>query len=93
DDIGRSQYDSLQVQLSRRYTDGWQYRVAYTLSKTKDNGEGAFDSVGDTNINFIEPFATSRSDFPHVLSLESVYDIPYGKGRKYGSDISSVADA
>lgn len=93
DDIGKSQYDSLQMQLERRFTAGWQYRVAYTFSKTKDNGEGAFDSVGDSNINFIEPFSTSRVDYPHVLSIESVYDLPFGRGRRWGSDWHSVAEA
>ena len=93
DDLGKSQYDSLQIQLERRFSEGWQYRVAYTLSKTKDNGEGAFDAVADTNINFIEPFATSRVDFPNVLSVESVYDLPIGKGRRWASDIPSALDA
>jgi hypothetical protein len=93
DDIGRSQYDSLQIQLERRFSAGWQYRAAYTFSKTKDNGEGAFDSVADTGINFIEPFATSRIDFPHVFSFSTVWDIPFGRGRSFGSDISRIADA
>lgn len=93
DDNGKSQYDSLQIQVERRYTRGLQYRLAYTLSKTKDNGEGAFDAVADTNINFIEPFATSRIDFPHVFSFESVYDIPFGRGRTWGSDIPKALDA
>ncbi|HXF43366.1 MAG TPA: carboxypeptidase-like regulatory domain-containing protein [Pyrinomonadaceae bacterium] len=92
DDIGESQYDALQVQLERRFSRGWQYRIAYSLSKTKDNGEGAFDAVADTNINFIEPLATSRVDFPQVLSLESVYDIPFGRGRRFGSDIPKALD-
>jgi hypothetical protein len=93
DDNGKSQYDSLQIQLERRFTRGWQYRAAYTFSKTKDNGEGAFDSVADTNINFIEPFTTSRIDFPHVFSFESVFDIPFGRGRQFGSGINPVLDA
>jgi hypothetical protein len=93
DDNGRSQYDSLQIQLERRFSKGWQYRAAYTFSKTKDNGEGAFDSAADLNINFVEPFATSRLDFPHVFSFGSVYDIPFGRGRTYGSDIPGVLDA
>lgn len=93
DDNGKSQYNSLQIQLERRFTSGWQYRVAYTLSNTKDNGEGAFDSVGDTGINFIEPFSRSRIDFPHVLSLESVWDVPFGRGRQYGADIPAFLDA
>lgn len=93
DDIGKSSYDSLQVQLERRFSKGWQYRAAYTFSKTKDNGEGAFDSVADRNINFIEPFGTSRLDFPHVFSFESVYDLPFGRGRRWGSDIPGALDA
>jgi outer membrane receptor protein involved in Fe transport len=92
DDNGKSQYDSLQFQMTRRFSKGWQYRLAYTYSKTKDNGEGAFDSVADLNLNFLEPFATSRSDFPHVLSFESVYEIPFGRGRKYGSDSHKAVD-
>jgi hypothetical protein len=92
DDIGRSQYDSLQMQLERRFSKGWQFRAAYTFSKTKDNGEGAFDSVGDTGINFVEPFTTSRIDFPHVFSFESVLDIPFGRGRAFGSNIPRVVD-
>ncbi|HEX8250297.1 MAG TPA: TonB-dependent receptor [Pyrinomonadaceae bacterium] len=92
DDNGRSRYDSLQLQLERRFTRGWLYRAAYTYSKTKDNGEGAFDSVGDTGINFIEPFATSRIDFPHVFSFASVWDIPFGRGRSFGSEIHPALD-
>lgn len=93
DDNGKSQYDSLQIQLERRFTRGWQYRAAYTYSLTKDNGEGAFDSVGDTNINFVEPFSRSRIDYPHVFSFESVYDIPFGRGREYGADVNGFVDA
>ncbi len=93
DDNGKSQYDSLQVQLERRFSEGWQYRLAYTFSKTKDNGEGAFDSVGDTGINFIEPFTTSRIDFPHVFSAATIWDIPFGRGRRFGSDIPGVLNA
>ena len=92
DDIGESQYDSLQLSVDRRFARGLQYRVAYTLSKTKDNGEGAFDAVADNRINFIEPFTTSRLDVPHVFSVEAVYDLPWGKGRRWGSDWNSAVD-
>lgn len=91
DDIGKSQYDSLQLQLSRRMTNGWQYIAAYTFSKTKDNGEGAFDNTAG-GANYIQQYATSRIDFPHVLSFESVYDLPWGRGRQYGSNIPKALD-
>lgn len=90
DDLGKSQYDSLQVQLSRRFVKGWQYIASYTFSKTKDNGEGAFDNTASGN--FVEPFTRSRLDYPNVFSFESIYELPFGRGRTYGSDIPKGLD-
>src|SRR6185369_5845154 len=90
DDIGKSQYDSLQIQLERRFSKGWQYIASYTFSKTKDNGEGAFDNTASGN--YIEPYTISRLDYPHVLSFETVYEIPYGRGRQFGTDIPKALD-
>lgn len=88
---GKAQYDSLQVQLERRFTRGWQYIASYTFSKTKDNGNGAFNStVG--GINYVEPYGISSIDFPHVFSFETVYQLPYGRGRAFGADIPRVVD-
>lgn len=70
DDNGRSQYDALQVQLERRFSQGWQYIASYSFSKTKDNGQGAFDNPAG-GLNYIEDYATSRLDYPHVFSFAS----------------------
>ncbi|MGI8788213.1 MAG: carboxypeptidase regulatory-like domain-containing protein [Pyrinomonadaceae bacterium] len=91
DDIGRSQYDSLQVQLERRFSKGWQYIASYTLSKTKDNGEGAFDNTAG-GINYVEQYGRSRLDYPNVFSYETIYELPFGRGRKYGSSIPKPLD-
>jgi hypothetical protein len=91
DDNGKSQYDSLQIQLERRFSKGWQYIAAYTFSKTKDNGDSVFDRVTG-GINYIEPYGTSRLDYPHVFSFETVYELPYGRGRQWGADIPKALD-
>lgn len=91
DDEGRSSYDSLQVQLERRFTRGFQYLLAYTFSKTKDNSLGAFDSPGIQNVvNLDDDFGRSNIDFPHVFSFSTLYEIPFGRGRRFGSDIPRV---
>lgn len=92
DDIGRSSYDSLQVQLSRRFSRGWQYIAAYTFSKTKDNGEGAFDNTSGGG-NYIQQYGLSRLNYPHVFSYETIYELPFGRGRSYASDLPSAAEA
>lgn len=91
DDAGKSSYNSLQLQLSRRMTRGWQYIASYTFSKTKDNGEGAFDNTAG-GANYIEQYATSRLDYPHVFSFQSVYEFPWGRGRTYGGDMPKALD-
>ncbi len=93
DDEGRSSYDSLQVQLERRFTRGFQYLLAYTLSKTRDNSLGAFDSPGIQNVaNLDDDFGRSNIDFPHVFSFSTIYEIPFGRGRRFGSEIPRALD-
>lgn len=92
DDNGKSSYDALQVKLERRFSKGWQYIAWYAFSKTKDNGEGAFDRIA-TGVNYVEPYSTSRLDFPHVFSFATIYEIPFGRGRSYGSDMNRALDA
>lgn len=87
DDTGRSRYDSLQVQVERRFTRGLQYLASYTLSKTKDNAFDAFNAPGNGGLFVREAYGRSAIDFPHVFSFSSIYDLPLGRGRKYGADM------
>ncbi len=41
--FGRATYNSVQVQLNRRYINGLQFAVAYTYGKTKGDGTGNTD--------------------------------------------------
>lgn len=95
DDTAISSYDSLQLKLERRFTAGWQYQAAYTYSLTKDVSNGAFDNqYGFADVTNVEKnFGKSGINFPHVFTFSSIYEIPYGKGRKYGSDINGFVDA
>ena len=78
---GTSNYNSLQMQIARRYTQGFQYGVAYTYSKS-------FDYANDdsSDIFFGRPYkdfnyAPSDFDQTHILTLNYIYDVP-GLGRK-----------
>jgi hypothetical protein len=72
---GTSKYNSLQAQVERRSTRGVGFNVAYTFSRTKDNGAGrndllpnAFDDSGYYGI--------SDLDRPHVLVTSVRYGLP-----------------
>ncbi|HEU4766972.1 MAG TPA: carboxypeptidase regulatory-like domain-containing protein, partial [Pyrinomonadaceae bacterium] len=78
---GTSNYNSLQMQITRRYTQGFQYGVAYTYSKS-------FDYANDdsSDVFFSRPYkdfnyAPSDFDQTHILTFNYIYDVP-GLGRK-----------
>lgn len=78
---GTSNYNSLQVQVTRRYTQGFQYGLAYTYSKVFDY---ANDDAND--VFFGRPYkdfnyAPSDFDQTHILTVNYIYDVP-GLGRK-----------
>jgi len=78
---GTSNYNSLQMQITRRYTQGFQYGVAYTYSKS-------FDYANDdsSDVFFNRPYkdfnyAPSDFDQTHILTFNYIYDVP-GLGSK-----------
>jgi hypothetical protein len=73
---GTSNYNSLQLQVNRRYTHGFQFGVAYTYSKS-------FDYANDdsSDVSFPRPYRAFNygpSDFDqtHIFTLAYIYDIP-----------------
>jgi hypothetical protein len=73
---GSSRYDGLQIQANRRYTNRFQYGVAYTLSRTLDR---ANDDNGD--VFFPRPynaFNYGPADFDqrHILTVNYIWDVP-----------------
>jgi hypothetical protein len=89
---GTSTYNSLQAKVEKRFSGGTFLLVSYTLSKLMVTGSdniqrGALTWSGASGV--ISPFEQSRNkalavdDVTHLLSAALVYDLPFGKGRKY----------
>jgi hypothetical protein len=73
---GNSNYNSLQIQLNRRYTRGFQYGVAYTYSKTLDYAND--DSSDVNNGRPYKSFNYGPADFDqtHIFTMNYIYDLP-----------------
>jgi hypothetical protein len=89
---GTSNYNSLQVQASRRYTRGFQYGLAYTYSKS-------FDYANDdsSDISFGRPYkafnyAPSDFDQTHILTVNYIYDVPALSRRFNNSFVKALFD-
>ena len=77
-------YNALQTQLTRRVAGG-QVGIVYTFSKTIDNN----DTEANSNVTwaYYQVLARNRAlagfDRTHNFEFYSVYNSPFGKGRKY----------
>ncbi|REJ77461.1 MAG: carboxypeptidase regulatory-like domain-containing protein [Acidobacteria bacterium] len=80
------QYDSLQLEVRRRFSDGLYFQANYTFSKNLTNAVG-------TSQNLFEPYLDNnnkdldrqRADFDqtHVFNFNGVYQLPFGSGKQF----------
>jgi outer membrane receptor protein involved in Fe transport len=72
---GRSRYNAMQLQVQRRSARGLGYSLAYTLSRTKDDGSSRLEIVpnayDDSGL-----YSISSLDRPHVLITQVSYRTP-----------------
>jgi hypothetical protein len=84
-----SNYHSLQLEIRRRFAGGLQFQADYTFSKALTD---APDALGN-NQNTLENFRTfrdkrldyrrSNDDQTHRFVANGLYDLPFGRGRRY----------
>jgi hypothetical protein len=87
--IGTGSYNALQVQLDKRYTNGFTYQIAYTWSKSLDEDDGWFGVEGQVVQNPYDPKASrgiAGTNIPHVFSANSLYEIPVGRGKRFSTN-------
>ena len=84
--IGDSQYDALQARLDRRFANGFQLGIGYTLSKSTGIA-GAPDSDNTARIQIPEFYhlneAISPFDRTHNLQITNLTELPFGPGRRW----------
>jgi hypothetical protein len=71
-----SLYNGLQVSANRRFTDGFLFGLAYTLSKSSDNGSAQRDVVPNA-FDISNLWGPSTYDRRHVLVFNAVYQLPF----------------
>lgn len=90
---GNSIYHGLQAELSRRFASGLQFTASYTFSRTIDDGGGAYGSGPQDFRNIRLDRGLADQDVRNRFVLSGVYDLPFGKGRKYGSNFNRTTEA
>lgn len=97
-DTFQNAFDSLQIQLTHRFRGGLTALVAYTASKNitnTDSFEAGYlgPSVGyQNNVDYQGERSLSAEDIPQKLVIGHVFDLPFGKGKRFGATWNSVFD-
>ena len=96
---GNSIYHALVTRLEKRFSAGFTLLASYTFSKVIGDGCGNSASGDTTGCGFqdIRNLRPERSvdnnDVPHRLVLSGVYELPFGKGRRFGGKMPAVPNA
>jgi hypothetical protein len=100
--IGVGAYDALQASLRQRPTEGLEFLASYTYSKALSDNVGYYgvgwsqgSGQGYYYLDSSDPlrdYGPSPYDMRHNFSLATNYELPFGKGRKRGSDWSGAKD-
>jgi hypothetical protein len=95
--IGFGDYHAMQWTIRKRFNNGDQFDVNYSWSKSID-----LTSVSESNAPnevIINPFsrrqyrAVSDYDLRHQINVNGVYNLPFGRNKRFLSGINGVGDA
>jgi hypothetical protein len=97
--LGSGAYHAMQWTVSKRLSSGLTMTLNYTLSKSLDIGSRS-ESTGSFGGDFMinswnaqQLRAPSRYDALHQANAYFVYQIPFGRGRAFGSHMNRALDA
>lgn len=97
--LGDSTYHSLQTKIVKRYSNGLSVQASFNWSKTFDtggvgNGSAFTDPTGIQDVyNLKAERALSDQDVPHSFLASGVYDLPYGRQRRFGAHANNLVNA
>lgn len=78
---GYSWFHSLQVRAEKQFSNGYTLQAGYTFSKWMQ----ATEFLNPTDVR---PYrVVSDMDRPHVFALSGLWELPFGRGRKFGASL------
>ncbi len=100
DTEGSSIYHGLHATVERHMSKGLLFTGAYTWAHAIDNSPAGFDSDYRYGGNVVDAFqwwtkerANSSLDVRHRLVFNALYELPFGRGRTFGSNWNLVEDS
>jgi hypothetical protein len=100
DTVGVANYHSLQTKYQRRFANGLTGLFSYTFAKTLTDAGDLLSGGGVAGYRapYLPGWGIKKDmglapfDIRHAVSFSGTYDLPFGKGQKYMSNSSRIAE-
>jgi hypothetical protein len=87
--IGSQRYDGLQTKATKRYAQGLVFNASYSFIRVREK----VSLLRQQDYNYADPLSTpleerpgQQIDIPHKFAFAGVWDLPFGKGMKFGTN-------
>ena len=83
---GTDYYQSLQLEVDKRFSDGLSFLAGYTLSHLLSNGDSGFSSFANGGINKYNQkpeYVVSNADEPQTFKFSGTYELPIGPKKRF----------
>ncbi len=83
---GHSTYNALESSVQHNFTNGFFAQFSYTFSKwlSDNTSPNVYAENREKDLN--------SNDRPHIVAISYIYEIPFGRGRKFGSNSNLFVD-
>jgi len=95
----KSNYNAMEIELRRRFSNGLQFQADYTWSKAMGD---AVDAQGNNQSDLVSrltlrnpkaDYRRSIQDQTQRFVANGIYDLPFGKGKKFFTGANGLADS
>ena len=101
---GDAYYWSFQGTYEKRFSDGVQALADYTYSRCMSDARNILNSFGDSffprlgggvipGYSMKNDYHFCGSDVPNLIHMSGVWQLPFGRGERFGRSMSKIADA
>ena len=85
-------YNALQTKLEKRLSNGATFLVAYTWSKNLGTANGQIGGNVQNPYDIKAQYGYVDPDYRHRFVASYTYELPFGRGRMYGSNLNRVVN-
>ena len=85
--LNKTRYNALQLEFRRRFSQGLQFNGSYAFGHQYETIFTSFRRE-----LYWERPAGNTGDIPHVFKSQVIYDLPFGRGRRFGGSANGLVD-